>query len=239
MDSLGYIFKKTRERRRLNIEQVYKQTKVQPQYLRAIEKDDYSIFSSPVHAKGFIKIYSDFLGLNSQEILALWRRDYSLVIKKTELETPKKLLKTNEFIVTPSTVLIGIFTVLVVVFFGYLFYQYKSFTGDPNLEIYEPQNNAIFETDVIEIKGKTDIEADVFINNQRIEVGLDGSFITTIKLNPGLNSLVVSTKNKVNRGSEKVITVIYKQPMLPVAPESTPSEDLEVLETTPAEELSQ
>lgn len=226
MNSLGYVFKRARERRKLTIEQVHKVVKVQPQYLRAIEKDDYSIFSSRVHATGFIKIYAEFLGLNSADILALWRRDYSIDVpgKKT-LTQAKSKFDVQRYVITPYTIVISIFVVVMLGFFSYLYFQYKNYTGVPLLDIKSPINNQVFDYDIIEIAGSTDPGADVFINNQRIDVSQDGNFTTSIKIKDGLNSLTIAARNKLNRETEQVVSVIYKEPKIIEAQQTSTTEE--------------
>jgi cytoskeletal protein RodZ len=124
MKSIGEILKRTREKKKLTIEDVQKYVKIHPKYLKALEKDDYSVFSSKVHSKGFLKIYSDFLGLDENEILALWRRDYEKEIDlkpKREFQIANELNKTK-IIVTPGIIFIMFVVVALVMFFSYLFY---------------------------------------------------------------------------------------------------------------------
>ena len=140
MKSIGVILKKAREKKRLTIEDVHKFIKIHPKYLRALEKDDYNVFSSKVHSKGFLKIYSEFLGLNVDEILALWRRDYEKAIEsqpKKEFTVVRELYK-PKLIITPGLVFIAFVVFSLILFFSYLFYQYNTYTGVPNLEIYNP-----------------------------------------------------------------------------------------------------
>ena len=40
-------------------------TNIKVQHIEAIERDDFSPFAAPAYAKGFIRIYADYLGLDS------------------------------------------------------------------------------------------------------------------------------------------------------------------------------
>jgi len=74
--SIGFILKSAREKKRVTLDDVYKNIKIHQNYIKALESDDYSIFSGKVHSKGFLKIYCEYLDLNIDDILALWRREY-------------------------------------------------------------------------------------------------------------------------------------------------------------------
>ncbi|MCM8763327.1 MAG: DUF4115 domain-containing protein [Candidatus Omnitrophica bacterium] len=69
MESVGARLKKARLEKKLTLEEVYKKTKIHPNVLLAIEEDRFTQLN-PVYLRGFLKIYSRFLGINPQEIIA-------------------------------------------------------------------------------------------------------------------------------------------------------------------------
>jgi cytoskeletal protein RodZ len=69
-ESIGQRLRQAREARRLTIEKAAEATRLRPQYLQALEKDDYSVMSSAAQGRGFLRLYSEFLGLNLDEILS-------------------------------------------------------------------------------------------------------------------------------------------------------------------------
>jgi hypothetical protein len=69
MDSIGNYFKRAREERKLPIAQVVRDTKINEKYVIAIEAGDFSRFPSPAYAKGFVKIYAGYLGIDPQPAL--------------------------------------------------------------------------------------------------------------------------------------------------------------------------
>jgi cytoskeletal protein RodZ len=234
MKSIGHILLQQRESKRLTLEDVYKFIKIHPRYLNALETDDYSVFEGKVHAKGFLKVYTEFLGLNLSEILALWRREYEgdLEKRKEEHFHQLKSLDSEKFVLTSSTIIGGIAMLLIVLFFGYLFYQYKNYTGAPRLEINYPQNNMVTNTDILDVTGKTELDTDVFINNQKLVLNTDGTFVTSIKLKEGINNISINAVNKLNKKTELIRTIIYRpqngqnSPMpIPQTSESTESTD--------------
>jgi len=67
-ESIGSKLKQRREARHLSIEQAAEQTRVRKFYLQALENDDLSAIPSVVQARGFLRIYTEFLGLNLDEL---------------------------------------------------------------------------------------------------------------------------------------------------------------------------
>lgn len=232
MKSIGLILKNARNKRGLTVEDIQAAIKVHPKYIRALENDDYSVFEGKVHSKGFLKIYAQYLELNLDELLALWRREYERVFESADHRKliGIKPLESAKFIVTPSLVASVVLVVLLLGFFTFLYFQYRQFTGTPTLEIYYPDDNQVLETDVLDLTGKTEVGAQVFINNQQIVTNPDGGFLTSLKLKEGLNTISIKAKNKLEKETEIVRTIIYRPKPLPIeqlppeTPESTPSE---------------
>ncbi len=69
-ETIGERLKRAREEKRLTIAQVVEQTRIRSHYLEALERDDLSASPSTAQARGFLRIYSDFLGLKSDAMPA-------------------------------------------------------------------------------------------------------------------------------------------------------------------------
>lgn len=72
MESIGNILRQEREGKGLTLEQAAKATHVRVNYLEALEKDDFHALPSPVQGKGFLRLYSDYLGIPVQPLLDIW-----------------------------------------------------------------------------------------------------------------------------------------------------------------------
>ena len=68
-DSIGALLRRTRELRRLTIAQVSESTRVRSHYLQALENNDLSAMPSTAQARGFLRNYVEFLGLEIDELL--------------------------------------------------------------------------------------------------------------------------------------------------------------------------
>ena len=218
MKTVGHILLAERKRKKWTLEEVHKFTKVHPTYIKALEADDYSVFQGKVHAKGFLKIYAEFLELNVDEIMAFWRRENDADPKrlrnskqnKQRTLFPKKIkmpvvafsYKTMAFLAV-----LGMFTL----FFGYIFYQYKRYAQDPILIVSSPKHNSVSESNFTSVKGRTEKESELFINDQPVSVDDNGEFETTLKLSPGVNNLNVFVKNSLGKTTQQTVSVIYRQ----------------------------
>src|SRR5512145_1743698 len=69
MTTIGQKLKEAREDQRLTIEKVFEATRIRLQYLQALEDDDLSIMPSAVQARGYLRNYAEFLGLDVEKLL--------------------------------------------------------------------------------------------------------------------------------------------------------------------------
>jgi len=69
MPTLGQRLKAAREEQRLTLEQAFEATRIRPAYLRALEEDDLTIMPSPVQARGYLRNYAEYLGLDLNRLL--------------------------------------------------------------------------------------------------------------------------------------------------------------------------
>ena len=67
--TIGQQLKSKREGERLTLEKVFEVTRIRIQYLQALETDDLSVLPSPVQARGYLRNYAEFLGLDFEQML--------------------------------------------------------------------------------------------------------------------------------------------------------------------------
>lgn len=69
MGSIGETLKSAREAKGLSLQQAEDDTKIRKRYLQALEDGEYEIIPGRVYAKGFLRNYAGYLGLNQEEIM--------------------------------------------------------------------------------------------------------------------------------------------------------------------------
>lgn len=209
MRTVGQILKETREAKFYTLDEIEKHTKIRKELIQALENDDYSKLPPLTFIQGFIKNYSKFLGLNSEKLLAVFRRDYEASKHPPViLDSFTNPIPTNRFRLTPTRVLGAIITVLILGFFTYLWMEYRQFVGAPPLEVVSPTDQQSVEIPSVVVQGKTDPEVVILVNNQQIGVDKDGNFKEEIKLSSSTNKVVVVANGKFGQ-SAKVERVVY------------------------------
>jgi cytoskeleton protein RodZ len=65
---IGPILEKARKERGLTLEEAEHATKIRKRYLSGLEREDYGALPDAVYARGFLKTYANYLGLDGEEL---------------------------------------------------------------------------------------------------------------------------------------------------------------------------
>lgn len=196
MKTIGDIFKEKRNEKKLSLEEVERATKIRHKFLTALENGEYDKLPQATFTRGFVKNYSEFLNLSTNEMLALYRREYDETQDKKLL--PKGLSETmdNEIVfVTPKRLTIFFIALLFLGFFIYLFNEYNQLAGAPMLMVTSPTENSVVTNKELEVTGKADADVTLKINNQTVSLR-DSAFDQTVILTDGLNTITVTATGK-------------------------------------------
>ncbi|MGC1376342.1 MAG: RodZ domain-containing protein [Anaerolineales bacterium] len=88
MPTIGQQLKQARESRGLSMKQVVQATRIRVHYLEAMETDDFSTLPSAAQARGFLRSYADFLGLNADDLISRQRNETGAI---AEFTTPNQV----------------------------------------------------------------------------------------------------------------------------------------------------
>lgn len=126
MKKTGEILRKTRQRKKLSLAEIAKRTKIRKDYLIALEENRYQDLPAGAYIQGFIKNYSQVLGIDSQPLLAVFRRDY-----QEQTGPTFRTAQLSGWQWTPKTTLIALVVLALLLFFAYLFWQYRLLLTSP------------------------------------------------------------------------------------------------------------
>ena len=194
------LLKNTRLDREWDLADISKKIKVPVKYLEAIETETVACFPQEPYCSLIIKDYADYLGLNGEEVLSLFRRDFD---QKRKIKNKKSLL----FSFTPRFTFMVSLVLVVLFFLVYLTSEYVKFHQPPKLDIVWPLE-ATVSGSVIEISGVTDPESTVRINDDLILVDINGTFQKKISLNSGDNNIVVESTSP--NGKQTILNKVIK-----------------------------
>lgn len=212
MRTVGQILKETREAKLYTLEDVEKAIKIRREILVALESDNYKKLPPPTFVRGFIKNYAAFLGLDANNLLAVFRREFAEDRHKPYImDAFSNPVGKPKFKFTPTQLLGAVIVVVVMSFFVYLWVQYRQFVGAPQLSIIAPQDQMTVSDPNLGVIGKTDPEVKVMVNNQEIQVDSNGDFKEQITLSTQVNKITITAISKFNQKTQVERTVYLKR----------------------------
>jgi len=87
MNNVGSILSEARKQKGVDIAQVEQDTNIERVYIEALENDDYQKIPAEAYILGFLRNYSEYLGLNPNEIIRQYKN-----LKIEDTEVPQEIL---------------------------------------------------------------------------------------------------------------------------------------------------
>jgi cytoskeletal protein RodZ len=103
MEAIGDILREARHNKRASIEDASRATKIKPDILEQLEAGEFNKLASPTYTKGFLKLYAEYLGLDSASVVeaylksqgGLRRQGLQLETEATARQRPSRELQLN------------------------------------------------------------------------------------------------------------------------------------------------
>ncbi len=126
MSPLGETLRRARLSKGITIEDAERVTRIPRKYLEALEVENYGILPAPVYARGFLRSYAGYLGLDPGELLPFFPVGH---VEEPKLENLPEVRQTSSY--NPSSLIaLGIVAFLIVLVF--LLYSFGREDGSPS-----------------------------------------------------------------------------------------------------------
>ena len=125
MESIGQKLTTSREALGLTIEQIARETNIAKSYLTALEAEDFEAFPGETYLLGFLRNYSDFLNLDPEEMVNLYKN-----MKIQEQPAPIEELLDTRKPLSPVGIVVIIAVVVIALAAGFYFYIYPNYLQD-------------------------------------------------------------------------------------------------------------
>lgn len=89
LDTLGEVLRDARERLGLTLQEAERSTRIRSHYLEALERGNWDSLPSSVQVRGFLRNYSEFLGLDAEETLLKYAENLQAQRTKRPQRTPR------------------------------------------------------------------------------------------------------------------------------------------------------
>lgn len=117
IEDLGLYLKNIREERKVSLSQIAQELKTKPDFVQAIESNDFDKLPAPTYVKGFLRSYAKYLELDPDQIIAIYNKHYPnqseqvLILKGKEIPRIGLKMGKSKFILWASLAAITILIV--------------------------------------------------------------------------------------------------------------------------------
>ncbi len=200
MKTIGQLLQEAREVKSYSLIKLENITKIKIDFLDAIEKENWDSLPAFPTILGFVKNIASVLEIDDKMAAAILKRDYPP--KKLHIN-PKPDIA-NKFVWSPKiTFAVGI-AMVIIVFFGYLIFQYSRFISPPRLTVESPKQDQVVVGNSVLVFGSTDIDAKITVNNQPVLADVDGKFSVNINVVSETKEIVIKAISR--SGKETTIS---------------------------------
>lgn len=197
LQTLGDRLRSARTSAGLSLHDVARACGFDRRYISYLEKGLYRKLPGGIYTENFLKKYARLLGYEIPEILRIYKNELRYVKESHAL--PQTKFREKRFIVTPTTFR-GIIIILVsLVIVAYIVWELYSIFLPPRLIILYPEHQLILNENQIEIRGQTEPESTVMINNQEVYFDQEGYFYEVVPLDRGVNVIEIRAFKKHSR----------------------------------------
>lgn len=137
--SVGDMLHAAREKKGVDLYRAERDTKIRARHLAALEAGDFAELPGSVYAKGFLRNYAVYLGLDPTEVLERWHDSQDPAPRSsgvTVVAPPQPLTDPRRgFTLTPGVLVAAFLGVIVLAFAGYVGLQLVRFSQVPALTL--------------------------------------------------------------------------------------------------------
>lgn len=209
--TVGELLQLERARCGLSLAELAVQTKIKLERLQDLEADQLSNLPAAPFVKGYLRSCARVLGVESESLIAVLRRDYKesiqgqLVLRDHSQPMNAKWWSGRTFS-WQAVVFAGL--ILALILYGLL--QWYQLTRPPSLVVSEPDDQAVVANNIV-VKGYTDPEMLLTVNQLPVALDADGFFQTTLDFaDEGLALITVEAFDEQGRSTRIDKTVFVE-----------------------------
>ncbi len=193
---LNKLFEKERKAKKMPFKLLSKETGISVRNLQKIEEGKWSDLPARIYIIDFLSRCEKALGLSSGHFVDVYNSEFKY---QDDINLKVKKISKKSFVVTPKIIAKSTFFLFIISILFYFVFQLSYLLGNPKLIVTSPKDDIITSTKDLVISGITQPDNKVYINDNELFVDSNGEFTEIIPLQPGLNTIKVKAKNRLNK----------------------------------------
>ena len=164
------------------LEKAARKIEINQRYLKFLEANDYEQLPPDVYTLNILKAYAKILKINPFTVTDIYQKEKALYENSQKKKTDNKpswQKKIFNTVLNPKFLKIFGILVITLSLLFYLFFELTKIFSAPYLTIFEPTNDLVTNQSQILIKGQTEKEVEVKINERPLLADPQGRFELT------------------------------------------------------------
>ncbi len=203
LKTIGHYLQTARRGRGFSIDDVARGLHIPFKYIEAIELDNFKAVPGET-LESIIRKYARHVHLDEQQMWQLY------LIQKRGNQKQYFGLSFHYIQSWPRLVRRAVLAGIVGLVVIFLFIKVEQIFIAPPLVIIEPRDGDIIYTPQTVVKGSSEPESEIVINNKAVLVDTTGQFETVIDLQKGLNLIKITAKKRYSRVQESELHILYE-----------------------------
>lgn len=182
-------------------------------YIKDLEKDNYKELPADVYTMNILRRYAELLDLNPYTVIDLFNKEKNIFIKTQKKNHAGKITfwqRLANIFLNPKLLKYAAGIIILGAILSYIGWGINRIISPPRLDISSPADNLIIKEHQIEIKGSTEKEVNLTINNRLLLSDKDGNFSLNIDLQTGLNVINITAKKKYSKEQTIIRKIIVE-----------------------------
>lgn len=223
IETVAELLLLARQQRGVDVQEAAAALQISPLYIEALERGDYARLPCLIYSRNFVKQYGAYLGLHVPPLVRLFEQEWSLFekLQPALISVPRReQIKASDFWKLPRLLRLSAAVGAVCLVIAYLAHGLYSLRQPPMLFVESPAEEQLLTKQLVQVRGKTEPEAEIFINSQLILSDNQGNFRESVPLLPGVNIIEIQAKKKYSRENKVYRKIIVtEQPTMTSADE--------------------
>jgi hypothetical protein len=229
--TLGEMLLVARERKGVDLHRAERDTKIRFRHLVALETDDYDALPGNVYARGFLRNYALYLGLDPDEMLVKWHREQDLhrrIPPETIIAPPRPIAEPRAHLRFSRALLALIALVVVAITFGgYVGLQLVRFSQVPGVAFDGPPRRDLPpDAQSTNLRGTSTPGFTIVVTGpgdflKTVQVAADASWAIEVPVTKGQNDFAILARDPTTNRDSPPTNVIVMVPV-PASPSAAP-----------------
>ncbi len=221
--SLGEMLQAARERKGVDLHRAERDTKIRLKHLAALESDDYAELPGNVYARGFLRNYALYLGLDPDEVLIKWRDEQDLrnaSHNEAILAPPQPIAEPKGSLRFTRTVFaVALLIVVIVAFVGYVGLQLVRFSQVPAVTLDgSPRRDLAADAQSVHLTGTSTAGFTIVVSGsgnfvKSVQAGDDTRWAVDVPVTKGQNDFAILARDPSTNKESPPVNVIVTVPV--------------------------